>query len=42
MFNSFNEGVDTDYPAFLTAYDGTVELTNSIFDIVLPIIWQNP
>ena len=33
LFNSFNDGVDTDYPAFLTAYDGTVELTNSIFDI---------
>lgn len=33
LFNNFNDGVDTDYPAFLTAYDGTVEITNSIFDI---------
>ena len=33
LFNNFNNAVDTDYPAFLTAYDGTVELTNSIFDI---------
>ncbi|WP_296874599.1 hypothetical protein [uncultured Methanobrevibacter sp.] len=33
LFNSFNESVDTDYPAFLTAYNGTVEITNSTFDI---------
>ena len=33
LFNRFNESVDTDYPAFLTAYDGTVEVINSIFDI---------
>ena len=33
LFNSFNESVDTDYPAFLTAYDGIVEITNSVFDI---------
>ena len=33
LFNRFNESVDTDYPAFLTAYDGTVEIINSIFDI---------
>jgi len=33
LFNSFNDAVDTDYPAFLTAYDGTVEITNSTFDI---------
>ena len=33
LFDNFNENVDTDYPAFLTAYDGTVELIGSIFDI---------
>ncbi len=33
LFDNFNENVDTDYPAFLTAYDGTVELIDSVFDI---------
>lgn len=33
LFNTINEGLDTDYPAFLTSYDGSVEVTNSIFDI---------
>ena len=30
LFNSFNDAVDTDYPAFLTAYDGTVEITHAL------------
>lgn len=32
-YNIFNETVDTDYPAFLTMYDGTCDITHSIFDI---------
>ena len=33
LFNDFNNSVDTDYSAFLTAHDCQIEITNSIFDI---------
>ena len=33
LFNAWNNNVDSDYSAFLTIYDGVVEITNSIFDI---------
>lgn len=33
LYNNYNDFVDTDYSAFLTAYDGTVEITDSTFDI---------
>ena len=33
LFNLWNNNVDPDYSAFLTIYDGIVEITNSIFDI---------
>lgn len=32
-YNIFNASVDTGYPAFLTMYDGTCDIANSIFDI---------
>lgn len=33
LFNLWNNNVDPDYSAFLTIYDGIVEIANSIFDI---------
>ena len=33
LFDNFNEYVDTDYPEFLTIFNGIVEITNSTFDI---------
>lgn len=33
FYNNYNESVDNDYPAFLTSYDGQVNITNSKFDI---------
>ena len=33
LFNAWNDSVDTDYSAFATVYDGSVDIVNSVFDI---------
>ena len=33
LYNHLNDYTDTDYSEFLTIYDGSVEISNSIFDI---------
>lgn len=33
LYNNFNEATDTDYSEFLTQWQGTANITNSIFDI---------
>ena len=32
-FDEWSENIDADYSAFLTCYDGTVEISNNVFDI---------